>query len=147
MRRRTFLELLGGLAMTAGTGSVFGVEEGAGKPFSMKFAPHPRQLPTAPKDYLGQLQFAYDLGFRAWEDNGMKRQSSEMQEKIGAFAKEKGITLGVMVISGGNGTHFSRATREQIAQLEKDMRQGVEVSKRTGQTWMTMIPVWRRAWT
>lgn len=140
MKRRTFIELLGGLAVTAGTGSLVGAEPAAAKPFSMKFAPHPRQLPTAPKDYLGQLQFAYDLGFRAWEDNGMKRQSPEMQEKIGAFAKDKGITLGVMVISGGQGIHLSKATKDDIAKLEQDMRQGVECSKRTGQTWMTMVP-------
>ncbi len=140
MKRRTFIELLGGLAVTAGAGPVFGEPAKGGKPFNMLFAPHPRQLPTAPKDYLGQLQFAYDLGFRAWEDNGMKRQKPEMQEKIGAFAKEKGITLGVMVITGGNGMYFSKPTDEGIARLEKDMREGVECSKRTGQTCMTMIP-------
>ncbi len=140
MKRRSFIQMLGGLAMTAGTGSLVSAQPEAAKPFNMKFAPHPRQLPTAPKDYLGQLQFAYDLGFRAWEDNGMKRQSPEMQEKIGAFAKEKGITLGVMVISGGQGIHFSKATKDDIAKLERDMSQGIEVSKRTGQTWMTMIP-------
>jgi len=131
---------MGGLAVAAGTPSLFAEPFKDAKPFNMLFAPHPRQLPTAPKDYLGQLQFAYDLGFRAWEDNGMKRQSPEMQEKIGAFAKEKGMTLGVMVITGGNGTHFPSATKEQIERLEKDMREGVECSKRTGQTCMTMIP-------
>ena len=62
MKRRAFIQMMGGLAVTAGTSSVFGAEQETGTPFSMKFAPHPRQLPTAPKDYLGQLQFATTSG-------------------------------------------------------------------------------------
>ena len=139
MHRRTFLQTLGGFALATGMGRALADEQ---KPqaFRMKFAPHPGQMPTAPKGYLEQLQFAYDLGFRAWEDNGLGGQSPEMQEKIGAFVKEKGMALGVMVISGGQGIHFAKATAEEIAKLEQDMRKGVEVAKRTGQTCMTMIP-------
>jgi hydroxypyruvate isomerase len=139
MKRRTFLQTLGGFALATGMGRALADEQ---KPqaFRMKFAPHPGQMPTAPKGYLEQLQFAYDLGFRAWEDNGLGGQSPEMQEKIGAFVKAKGMALGVMVISGGHGIHFAKATPEEIAKLEQDMRKGVEVAKRTGQTCMTMIP-------
>ena len=141
MKRRTFLELLGGAAaMTAGASTASAQDAAKGKPFNLKFAPHPKQLPTAPSGYLEQLQFAYDLGFRAWEDNGLGGQKPDLQEKIGAFCKEKGIALGVMVISSGQGAHFPAATPEQIAGIEADMRKGVEVAKRTGQTCMTMIP-------
>ena len=141
MKRRTFLELLGGAAaMTAGASAASAQDAAQGKPFHLKFGPHPGQLPTAPKGYLEQLLFAYDLGFRAWEDNGLGGQKPEMQEKIGAFCKEKGIALGVMVVSSGQGAHFPAATPEQIAGIEADMRKGVEVAKRTGQTCMTMIP-------
>ena len=141
MKRRTFLELLGAAAaMTAGASSATAQDAVKGAPFRLKFAPHPGQLPTAPKDYLEQLQFAHDLGFRAWEDNGLGGQRPELQEKIGAFCREKGMALGVMVISGGQGAHFPAATPEQIAAIEADMRKGVEVARRTGQTCMTMIP-------
>lgn len=140
MKRRNFIQLTGGLIASAGTGIAFGESAPKVKPFNMKFAPHPRQLPTGPRDYLEQLQFAYDLGFRAWEDNGLGGRGAELQEKIGAFVKDKGMDLGVMVITGGKGAHFPSATPEQIAGIEKDMRHGVEVSKRTGQTCMTMIP-------
>ena len=90
--------------------------------------------------YLKQLQFAYDHGFRAWEDNRLGNQKPELQEKIGAFMKEKNMALGVMVITGGNGMAFWNPTDDGLAQLEKDMRKGVEVCKRTGQTNMTMLP-------
>jgi hydroxypyruvate isomerase len=139
MKRRTFLKSLGGFALAVSASRVF-AEVPKGAPFKMKFAPHPGQLPTAPKDYLEQLQFAYDLGFRAWEDNGLKGQSPATQEKIGAFMRDKGMSLGVMVITGGQGIHFAKATPDDIAKLEQDMREGVEVAKRTGQTCMTMIP-------
>ena len=124
---------------TAG-GSVYAGEKKAGEPFKALFAPHPNQFPGGPKDYIEQLQLAYDLGFRAWEDNGLGGRPPELQEKVGAFMKEKKMTIGVMVVSGGNGMHFAKPTDDGIKQLEANMKKGVEVSKRTGQTWMTMIP-------
>lgn len=140
MKRRTFSALLGGAAASATIGNGLAQNAGAVKPFNMRFGPHPKQLPTAPKDYLEQLQFAYDLGFRAWEDNKLKVQTPEMQEKIGQFCKGKGMMLGVQVISGGGAMPWCEPTDEGTEQVLADMKAGVEVSKRTGQTWMTMIP-------
>jgi len=141
MKRRTFSTMIGGAAVGAVTGKGFAKDETAAKPFKMLFAPHPKQIPTGPKDdYIGQLQLAHDLGFRAWEDNKMSLQTPAMQEKIGQFCKDKGITLGVQVISGGGGMPWSKPTDEGTAQVLADMKAGIEVAKRTGQTWMTMIP-------
>ena len=141
MKRRTFSTMIGGAAMAAVAGKGMAKSEGAAKPFKMLFAPHPNQIPTGPKkDYLGQLQLAHDLGFRAWEDNKMSRQTPVMQEKIGQFCKDKGITLGVQVISGGGGMPWCKPTDEGTKRVLADMKAGIEVAKRTGQTWMTLIP-------
>jgi hypothetical protein len=140
MNRRTFSKLAGGMAMAAAGGNAFAAEKKADEPFKALFAPHPNQFPGGPKDYIEQLQLAYDLGFRAWEDNGLGGRPADLQEKVGQFMKDKKMTIGVMVISGGNGMHFAKPTDDGIKQLEANMKRGVEVSKRTGQTWMTMIP-------
>ena len=139
MDRRTFCTLTGGAAAALATGAAFGADQDA-KPFKAKFAPHKNMLPTAPKDFLGQLQFAYDHGFRAWEENWLSREKPELQEKVAEFCKDKGMELGVTVISGGQGVKFYAPTEEGTKKVLDDMRKGVELAKRTGQTNMTMIP-------
>lgn len=143
LSRRQFGQLAGAATLTGGLSAALAqqqTDQRRGEPFQALFAPHPDLLPTGPKTYLDQLQFAYDLGFRAWEDNQLARQSPQIQQQVGQFAREKGLTLGVMVISGGAGMAFCQPTAAGRAQLEKDMHRGVEVAKRTGQTWMTMLP-------
>jgi len=139
MNRRTFCTLTGGSMAALATGVTFGAPSDA-EPFKAKFAPHLNLLPTAPGGFLEQLQFAYDLGFRAWEENWLSRQKPELQEQVGAFCKDKGMELGVTVITGGHGVKFYAPTDEGVEKVLKDMRAGVELAKRTGQTNMTMIP-------
>ncbi|MDA1264437.1 MAG: sugar phosphate isomerase/epimerase [Planctomycetota bacterium] len=139
MDRRTFCTLTGGSVAALASGLSFGATRAA-EPFKAKFAPHKNLLPTAPGDWLEQLQFAHDLGFRAWEENGLSGVKPEMQEKIAEFCKDKGIELGVAVITGGHGVKFYDPTEEGAAKILKDMRAGVAMAKRTGQTNMTMIP-------
>lgn len=140
MNRRHFTQL--SLA-TLGSTAVFADHHGdVGKPFKAKFAPHPGLLPTGPgrqDDYIDQLKFAYDLGFRAWEDNGFFGKAPAVQEKAAAFMKEKGMEFGVAVISSGQRALFNKPTQEQLLALKKDMLRGVEVAKRTGQTNMTFL--------
>ncbi|MGC6427233.1 MAG: TIM barrel protein [Akkermansiaceae bacterium] len=142
MNRRHFSRL--SLASLA-TAPAFANHHGQKKvatPFKAKFAPHPGLLPTGPgkkADYVDQLKFAYDLGFRAWEDNGFFRQSARMQEKVAEFMKDKKMDFGVAVISNGKGAMFNKPTEDQIAKIKQDMMKGVEVAKRTGQTNMTFL--------
>ncbi|MDB4618286.1 sugar phosphate isomerase/epimerase [Akkermansiaceae bacterium] len=141
MNRRHFSQL--SLA-TLATSAAFADHHGAkkGEPFKAKFAPHPGLIPTGPgrkDDYIEQLQFAYDLGFRAWEDNGFFGQKPETQEKVAAFMKEKGMEFGVAVISNGKGAMFNKPTEDQTSKIKKDLLKGVEVAKRTGQTNMTFL--------
>ena len=58
----------------------------------------------AGKDLVAQLEFMADQGFRALEDNGMKGQSPEMQEKIGKTLDDLGMTMGVFVAHGDFGS-------------------------------------------
>lgn len=139
MNRRTFCSLTGGSVAAMATGLAQDKPSEA-EPFRSKFAPHLNLLPTAPKGFLEQLQFAYDLGFRAWEENWLSRQKPELQEEIAGFMNDKGMELGVTVISGGHGCKFYDPEEEKMNKVLDDMRKGVEMAKRTGQTNMTMIP-------
>ncbi|MBK1830403.1 TIM barrel protein [Verrucomicrobiaceae bacterium R5-34] len=138
MNRRTFtkLTLASALLGPAATASA----NDKNPAFKAKFAPTLNQLPTAPKDYVDQLKFAYDHGFRAWEDNWLKGRGPKVWEKVGSFCNDKGITLGVSVITAGYAIDFSKATKEDRAKLAADMKKGVELAKATGQTHMTFLP-------
>ncbi|BDS06536.1 hypothetical protein NT6N_15760 [Oceaniferula spumae] len=139
MNRRKFTKLLAAGAITTQVGALR-ADEDKNQAFKANFAPSPGQLATGPKDYIGQLQFAYDHGFRAWEDNWLMRQKPELWEKVGEFAKDKGMMMGIAVITLGHKMDFSNPTKEGLAKLEADMKKGVEMVKLTGQTCMTMIP-------
>lgn len=138
MNRRSFSKLLAAALVTKVRAQDSEPIQAA--PFHLRFGPHPGMLPGAPKDYLDQLKFARDLGFRAWEDNGLGGQNPGVQENIGAFVKENDILLGVMVITTSYGMSYSQPTDDGVEKILADMRKGVEVAKRTGQTHMTMLP-------
>lgn len=143
MNRREFCRISGASLAALTTGVAYATQDekpAAGTPFQAKFAPHLNLLPTAPEGFIEQLQFAYDLGFRAWEENWLSRREPALQERIGEFAADKGIELGVTVITGGHGVKFYEPTKEGEEKVLADMRKGVELAKRTGQTNMTMIP-------
>ena len=57
----------------------------AEKPFNLKFAPHDGMFGTSAKTFLDQIQFMYDQGFRALEDNGLLKRPKDEQDKIGAL--------------------------------------------------------------
>lgn len=143
MNRRHFSQLSASFAALAGGTAFADLHKEGGKTFLARFGPHPGMLTGGPGekgDYIAELQYAYDLGFRGWEDNGFNGQPAEVQEKVGAFMKEKKMAFGVSVITGGAGAMFNKPTDDQLAQLKKDMLLGVEVAKRSGQTFMTMLP-------
>ena len=143
MNRREFCRSSAASLAVLATGLARADERAVQEPaarFKSRFAPHLNLLPTAPEGFLAQLQFAYDLGFRAWEENWLSRQSPELQEQVGDFCRDKGMALGVTVITGGHGVRFYDPTDEGTEKVLADMRAGVELAKRTGQTNMTMIP-------
>jgi len=56
----------------------------ADKPFNLNFAPHDGMFKNhAGNDFVDQIKFMHEMGFRSIEDNGMLGRSKEEQEKIG----------------------------------------------------------------
>ena len=143
MERRTFLVN----ATAAGAGLALrkaGQEESPGtRPeFRMKYAPHFGMFENhAGKDHLDQLQFAADQGFRAFEDNGMKRRSRADQERIGKQLQKLDMEMGVFVATGDfRNVTFASDKAEAREKILSDMRQSVEVAKRVNATWTTVVP-------
>jgi hydroxypyruvate isomerase len=113
-----------------------------GEEFKLKYAPHHGHFEhSAGKDYLDQVKYAADQGFTAWEDNGMKKQSPEMQEKIGRTLADVGMTMGVFVAHGDfNSKAFVQQDKDARAKVVQDVRDSIDVAKRVNAKWMTVVP-------
>ncbi|MDH5382711.1 MAG: TIM barrel protein [Cyclobacteriaceae bacterium] len=116
---------------------------GKEKVFKSKFASHFGLFKNhAGDDPIDELQFIYDMGFRALEDNGMKGRPVQQQEKIASKMGALGIDMGVFVANNiywtePNLTNGDKKMREDFL---KDIKDSVEVAKRVNAKWMTVVP-------
>jgi hydroxypyruvate isomerase len=75
----------------------------AGKPFKMNYAPHDGMFKNhGGTDFVDQIKFMADQGFRGIEDNGLLGRPVAEQERIGKTLAQLGMTMGVFVIDGGD---------------------------------------------
>jgi len=111
--------------------------------FKLKYAPHFGMFKnSAGDDLIDQLKFAADAGFTAWEDNGMLKRETSMQEKIANEMVRLGMQMGVFVIDGGDNWKISLTTGRQsfMDNFLDTCKRSVEVAKRVNATWMTVVP-------
>ena len=123
----------------------------AQKPFTLKYAPHFGMFKnSAPGGLLDELRFAYDQGFRAWEDNGMGGRPLEEQKAIGAEMEKLGITMGVVSAKTGIKEYNFASKDKKAHQIVLDqIAETVEVAKRVNAGYMTLVsgqvdPRWDR---
>ena len=148
MNRREFLASgVGGAAAGAVTLGGMALQDQSlaqlsGKKFRMKYGPHFDMFKNhAGEDLVDQLKFAADVGFTAWEDNGLISRDLADQERIGKAMSELGIEMGVFVTDA----EFGKATyalggKENRDALVAKMKQAVEVAKRVNAKWTTVVP-------
>jgi hydroxypyruvate isomerase len=56
----------------------------SGQPFNLNYATHDGMFRNSAGDnFVDQIKFAYDQGFRSIEDNGMAKRPVEQQQQIG----------------------------------------------------------------
>lgn len=113
------------------------------KAFSLKYAPHPGMFRhLGGEDLLDQIRFMHDVGFRAFEDNGMRNRPPEVQSAVGDLLERLGMTMGVFVghsrLFGTNG--YATGDGETRERFVADLRESIEVAKRVRAKWMTVVP-------
>lgn len=148
MKRRNFLER--GITVTASTlaiGSPLAAKTAesvlAEKPFKLNYAPHQGMFSAhAGQNFIDQIKFSFDQGFRAIEDNGLLQRPVEEQERIGKELGRLGMTMGVFVVDGGDNWKTSLTTGKQEFKdnFIKTCRKCVEAAKRVNAKWMTVVP-------
>ncbi len=147
MNRRNFIQ--SGLTAAAASALAFNSEAftkknvSAGKTFQLNYAPHDGMFKnSAGTDFIDQLKFMADQGFRAVEDNGMLKRSVADQEKIEKTLGQLGMTMGVFVVDGGDNWKVSLTSGKQEFKdnFIKTCKESVETAKRVNAKWMTVVP-------
>lgn len=148
MNRRNFVRngLLAGAAVTTHP-QIFGKSNNmdiADKPFNLNYAFHDGMFKNlGGNDFIDQIKFAYDKGFRSIEDNGMMSRPVEQQKKIGETLVKLGMTMGVFVITSDSWhwkTSLATGKQEWIDKMIRDCKEAVEVAKRCNAKWATVVP-------
>lgn len=149
MKRRNFLQ--NGFMASAATAFSFssidrfaGEVKAADKAFNLNFAFHDGMFAQhAGKDFLDQIRWAYDHGFRSIEDNGMMSRTPEQQQQIGDLLAKLGMSMGVFVITSDSWhwkTTLATGKQEWKEKMITDCKKAIEVAKRCHAKWMTVVP-------
>lgn len=150
MQRRDFMQqsLLAGGALISGSVMANqnkggkGIEDG--KTFNLNYAFHDGMFKNhGGNDFVDQIKWAHDMGFRGIEDNGMMGRTVEQQKKIGDTLAKLGMTMGVFVITSDSWhwkTSLTTGKQEFIDRMKKDCVEALEVAKRCNATHATVVP-------
>ena len=150
MERRKFMQqsLLASGALLSSSASVFAKTNdenvsAAEKPFHLNYGIHDGMFQNhAGKDFIDQIKFAYDNGFRGIEDNGMSGRPEDQQKKIGYTLAKLGKGMGVFVQPGlGNDSNMLASGKaDQVEKFIASCKKAVEIAKRINSKLVTVVP-------
>lgn len=148
MKRRSFIQKSAIGTLAAGLLSPFAAqalksESSQVNPFRLNFAPHIGMFKhSAGDDPVSQLQFMANQGFSAFEDNGMSDRPIEEQVAMASVLKKNGIRMGVFVAHKiyWKEPNLASGNLEKRQEFLTDIKNAVEVAKRVGAKWMTVVP-------
>ena len=147
MQRRSFIQQ----GMAASGSALFGSslvaapqQRISSQPFQLSYAIHDGMFKnSAGNNFPDQIQFAYDIGFRAIEDNGMMDRPVDEQQKIGDKLAKLGMRMGVFVVTFDHWpvqTSLTSGKQEWKDKFLQYCKDAVEVAKRCNAKWMTVVP-------
>src|SRR5215210_4776944 len=150
MQRRKFMQqsVLASASMLAATAikanEKNNYKNSAEKPFNLNYAIHDGMFKNnGGGNFVDQIKYAYDMGFRAIEDNGFMDRPVEEQKKIGDTLAKLGMSMGVFVINFDRWpvhTSLTSGDKEWKDKFLKSCREAVECAKRCNAKWMTVVP-------
>lgn len=110
--------------------------------FKLGYGPHPGMFKASAGDKIvDQIKFAADQGFTAWEDNGIAGRPVAEQEAIGAALAASQMQMGVFVAHASfDEPTFAVAKPEYRETVLAAIRNAVDVAKRCGAKWFTVVP-------
>lgn len=150
MQRRKFMQqslLAGGAILTSST-NVFAKSNienltAGEKPFHLNYGFHDGMFKNhAGDDFIEQIKFGYDNGFRSIEDNGMSGRPEDQQKKIGDMLAKLGMSMGVFVQPGlGNDSNMLASGKaDQVEKFIASCKKAVEIAKRLNSKLVTVVP-------
>jgi hydroxypyruvate isomerase len=150
MERRNFMQnsVMAGASLITGatlkSGSRREDTAFSDKPFNLLYGIHDGMFKeNAGDNFLDQIRWAYDRGFRAIEDNGMMDRDKAEQEKIGDLLAKLGMHMGVFVIDDGDNwkpSTFTSGKKEYVDKFIGKCKEAVEDAKRCHAKYMTVVP-------
>lgn len=146
MKRRNFLHnglLAGASAIGAPAIMDWPNNSMAEKPFNLNYAFHDGMFKNHGGDnFIDQIKWAHDQGFRGIEDNGLMGRSVDMQERIGKTLASLNMQMGVFVVDkGGNSQNTLAAGKKEYLDIFLNgCKRTVDVAKRVNATWVTVVP-------
>ena len=112
--------------------------------FHLNYAIHDGMFAeSAGKNFLDQIQFAYDNGFRSIEDNGMMDRPVDEQKSIGDKLAKLNMQMGVFVLNFDHWpvkTSLTSGDKDWRAKFLKSCNEAVETAKRCNAKWITVVP-------
>ena len=111
--------------------------------YNLNYAPHLDMFRHhAGSNPIDQLNFMADQGFRAFEDNDMRKREVDLQEKMAATMEKRGLQMGVFV------AHEIYWQKPNLASGDSKLRsefldyikKAITVAKRVNAKWMTVVP-------
>ena len=149
MQRRKFMHqsvLAGAGLFTAASvkANNAGIQSAPEKPFKLNYAFHDGMFRNnAGDNFLDQIQYGYDMGFRAIEDNGYMDRPVDEQKKIGEKLAKLGMSMGVFVVNFDHWplhTSMTSGDKEWRKKFLDACTNAVECAKRCNAKWMTVVP-------
>ena len=140
MLRRTFIHKF---SFALSIGALFPFNVLSKNNFKLNYAPHLGMFKNnVGDDPIDQINYMADLGFRAFEDNGMKSRSIALQEKISKALVKRGMKMGVFVAHKiyWDKPNLSSGDDDYRSDFLNDIRNSIEVAKRVNAKWMTVVP-------
>jgi hydroxypyruvate isomerase len=144
--RRRFLasSLLAGTGVAIAGRHAWAAEASqAARKFRLNYAPHFGMFREhAGADLVAQLEFMAAEGFTALEDNGMRGRSVADQELIGKTLARLNMRMGVFVAHtiNWNEPTLTLGAGPQRETFLGEVRESIDVAKRVGAKWMTVVP-------
>ena len=115
----------------------------AEKPFKLNYAPHDGMFKNhAGPNFIDQIKFMADQGFRSIEDNEMRSRTVNEQEQIGKTLSQLNMSMGVFVAHNiaWNDANLAGGDKTKQDLFVKEIGESVDVAKRVNAKWMTVVP-------